>query len=83
MIDNDFLKNVSIFVDLNEIDFKNISSYFTIKNFPKNSMIVLEEEYGDTVYIVNEGAIFFEGNPEKAIKNEKIKKFYLGSNFSI
>ena len=57
MIDNDFLKNISIFVDLNEIDFKNISSYFTIKNFPKNSMIVLEEEYGDTVYIVNEGTV--------------------------
>ena len=33
--------------------------------------------------VLNEGAIFFEGSPEDAIKNEKIKKFYLGSNFSI
>ena len=37
----------------------------------------------DKVYILNEGAIFFKGNPEDAIKNKKIKSFYLGSNFSI
>lgn len=37
----------------------------------------------DKVYIVNEGTIFFEGNPSDAIKDEKIKKFYLGTNFSI
>ena len=37
----------------------------------------------DKVYIVNEGAIYFEGQPEEAIKNEKIKKFYLGSQFSL
>ena len=37
----------------------------------------------DRVYIVNEGAIYFEGIPNDAISNEKIKKFYLGSNFTI
>ena len=37
----------------------------------------------DKVYIVKEGAVFFEGNPNDAINNEKIKNFYLGSNFSI
>ena len=37
----------------------------------------------DKVYIVNEGALFFEGNPEDAIKDEKIQKFYLGSNFQL
>ena len=37
----------------------------------------------DKVYIVNEGAIFFEGSPIDAVKDERIKKFYLGSNFSI
>ena len=26
---------------------------------------------------MNEGAIFFEGDPENAVKDEKIKKFYL------
>ena len=37
----------------------------------------------DKVYIVNEGAIFFEGDPISAVKDEKIKKFYLGSNFQL
>jgi ABC-type lipopolysaccharide export system ATPase subunit len=27
--------------------------------------------------------VFFEGNPKDAINDEKIKNFYLGSNFSI
>lgn len=37
----------------------------------------------DKVYIVNEGAIFYEGDPISAVNNEKIKKFYLGSNFTL
>jgi len=37
----------------------------------------------DKVYIVNEGAIYFEGLPENAISNEKIRKFYLGSEFNL
>ena len=56
---------------------KNIGILITDHNVRETLKIV------DQVYILNEGAIFFEGNPEDAIKNEKIKKFYLGSNFSI
>ena len=37
----------------------------------------------DRVYIVNEGSVFFEGLPKDAINDEKIKKFYLGSEFNI
>ena len=37
----------------------------------------------DKVYIVNEGAIFYEGDPISAVKDERIKKFYLGSNFQL
>ena len=37
----------------------------------------------DKVYIVNEGAIFYEGDPISAVNNERIKNFYLGSNFSL
>ena len=37
----------------------------------------------DKVYIVNEGSLYFEGNPEDAITNDKIKKFYLGKEFKI
>ena len=56
---------------------KNIGVLITDHNVRETLKIV------DKVYIVNEGAIFFEGNPQQAIKDEKIKKFYLGSNFSI
>ena len=37
----------------------------------------------DKVYIVNEGSVFFEGLPEDAINNEKIRNFYLGSEFNL
>ena len=37
----------------------------------------------DKVYIVNEGAIFFQGNPQEAVNNDKIKKFYLGNEFTL
>ena len=56
---------------------KNIGILITDHNVRETLKIV------DRVYIVNAGAVFFEGNPNDAIKNEKIKNFYLGSNFSI
>ena len=56
---------------------KNIGILITDHNVRETLKIV------DRVYIVNEGAVFFEGNPKDAINNEKIKNFYLGSNFSI
>ena len=56
---------------------KNIGILITDHNVRETLKIV------DKVYIVNEGAVFFEGNPNDAINNEKIKNFYLGSNFSI
>ena len=56
---------------------KNIGILLTDHNVRETLKMV------DKVYILNEGAIFFEGNPEDAINNKKIKSFYLGSNFSI
>ena len=56
---------------------KNIGVLITDHNVRETLKIV------DKVYIVNEGAIFFEGNPEDAIVDEKIKKFYLGSEFRL
>ena len=56
---------------------KNIGILITDHNVRETLKIV------DKVYIVNEGAIFFEGNPKDAINDEKIKKFYLGSAFTI
>ena len=62
---------------INQLKRKNIGILITDHNVRETLSIV------DKVYIVNEGAIFFEGIPKDAINNEKIKKFYLGSNFSI
>ena len=56
---------------------KNIGVLITDHNVRETLNIV------DKVYIVNEGSIFFEGLPGEAIKDEKIKKFYLGSNFNL
>jgi len=56
---------------------KNIGVLITDHNVRETLKIV------DKVNIVNEGMIYFSGNPEEAISDEKIKKFYLGSNFSI
>ncbi len=56
---------------------KNIGILITDHNVRETLKIV------DKVYIVNEGAIFFEGSPNNAIEDEKIKKFYLGSEFRL
>ena len=56
---------------------KNIGVLITDHNVRETLKIV------DRVYIVNEGSIFFEGNPQDAVKDERIKKFYLGNNFNL
>ena len=56
---------------------RNIGILITDHNVRETLKIV------DRVYIVNEGSIFFEGKPTDAINDSKIKKFYLGTNFSI
>ena len=56
---------------------KNIGILITDHNVRETLKIV------DKVYIVNEGAIFFEGDPRTAVQNEKIKSFYLGSEFKL
>ncbi len=56
---------------------KNIGVLITDHNVRETLKIV------DKVYIVNEGALFFEGKPENAVEDEKIKKFYLGSEFKL
>jgi len=56
---------------------KNIGVLITDHNVRETLKIV------DKVYIVNEGMIFFSGNPNEAISDDRIKKFYLGSDFAI
>ena len=53
----DFLKNVSIFTNLSDEKLESIEKLFTLREYPIGSMIILEEEYGDVVFIVETGTI--------------------------
>lgn len=54
---DEFLLNIPLFSGLYDEDLIKIENTMSTRTFPKNSMIVLEEEYGDTVYIVKTGTI--------------------------
>ena len=62
---------------IQKLKMKNIGVLITDHNVRETLKIV------DRVYIVNEGAIFFEGNPKDAVEDSKIKRFYLGSEFEL
>ena len=53
----DFLSTVPIFSDLNNDDLERISKLSNQREYPKGSMIILEEEFGDTLYIIMKGTI--------------------------
>lgn len=53
----DFLSNVSIFSDLNDSELLVMEKLFMTRKYPKGSMIILEEEFGDTVFLVVKGTI--------------------------
>ena len=55
IIDN--LKDISIFSELKEEEIKIISEFCMARTYPKNSMIILEEEFGDTVFAICEGTV--------------------------
>ena len=54
---NEFLKNVNIFTNLSNSALEKIEGLFVLRQYPKGSMIILEEEYGDVVFIVKTGTI--------------------------
>ena len=54
---SEFLKNINIFNDLSDSGLKNIEDSFVLRKYPKGSMIILEEEYGDIVFLVKKGTI--------------------------
>ena len=55
IIDN--IKDISIFSDLKEEEVKQISEFCMPRTYPKNSMVILEEEFGDTVFAICEGTV--------------------------
>ena len=56
-MDIDFLKSVNIFSDLSESELNSIQELCKTRKYPKNSMIILEEEMGDVVFIVMSGTV--------------------------
>jgi len=56
-MDLDFLSSVSIFSDLSDSELSNIKTLCQTRKYPKNSMIILEEEMGDVVFIVMSGTV--------------------------
>ena len=54
---SDFLQNINIFSDLSHDALKDIEDLFVLREYPKGSMIILEEEYGDIVFIVKKGTV--------------------------
>ena len=53
----DFLESINIFYDVSSDQIDKITSLCKTKNYPKNSMIILEEEYGDKLFIVKKGTV--------------------------
>ena len=54
-IDN--LNSIPIFLDLDDDELKDVEKSCTPRNYPKNSMIILEEEFGDIVFIIISGTV--------------------------
>ena len=53
----DFLSTVSIFSEIDKDSLVEVSKITTERSYPKGSMIILEEEYGDIVFLVKKGTI--------------------------
>ena len=69
------LDRIYIFSDLSEKECESLKPICKPRNYLKNSMIILEEEYGDLVFLVKVGTIKItrvndEGMPE--VSNKKI-----------
>lgn len=56
-MDLEFLSSVNIFAGLTDDELKSIANICVPRKYPKNSMIILEEEFGDVVFIVDKGTV--------------------------
>ena len=53
----DNIRDISIFNDLDDPEIKKIADFCMPRTYPKGSMIILEEEFGDTVFGICEGTV--------------------------
>ena len=54
-IDN--LSSVPLFLDLDDVELANVEEHCTPRKYPKNSMVILEEEFGDIIFIILKGTV--------------------------
>ena len=57
MADDNILNSINIFSELSDEECSILQKFFKPRNYLKNSMIILEEEYGDLVFVVQTGTI--------------------------
>ena len=57
VIVRDFLESINLFYNVNEECLTKTAELCKGKNYPKSSMIILEEEYGDVVFLVKKGTV--------------------------
>ena len=48
----DFLSEVSIFSDLSITELEKVEKIVKLRDYPKGSMVILEEEYGDIILFI-------------------------------
>jgi len=53
----EFISSVSIFNELDDQTLSNIEKIVNVRDYPKGSMVILEEEFGDIVFIVMSGTV--------------------------
>jgi len=56
MVD-EFIGNIQIFKDLSDNELKAVEDVISLRKYPKKSMIIIEEEYGDIVYFIKSGTV--------------------------
>ena len=53
----DSLSSIPLFLDLDDTELANVEEHCTPRKYPKNSMVILEEEFGDIIFIILEGTV--------------------------
>ena len=57
MSEIELLSSVPIFSDLQFTDLEELHSRMSIRKYEKNDIILMEDEFGDTLFIINKGSI--------------------------
>ena len=53
----DSVSSIPLFLDLDDAELANVEEHCTPRKYPKNSMVILEEEFGDIIFIILMGTV--------------------------